>query len=101
MPHDTVIETYLNAYEQIGVSDRQMQFQALKGLNEMKLSEDSMIWVSQRSLQLNNKTETKRLIIILGNNLSSSPIAETTLRELLTADISPQLKSDIYGFIAP
>ena len=67
----------------------------------MALTENTIKWISERSLQLNNQTETNRFINILGANLSSNTIAESTLRELLTTDISPQLKSDIYAFIEP
>lgn len=101
MPHEAVIDTYLQAYEQIDNTDHQMQFQALKGLNDMALTKSTIDWVSERALQLNNDTETKRLIMILGDNLSVSPVSEKTLRKLLTTEISSQLKSDIYGFIVP
>lgn len=101
MPGDEAISTYIEAYERIDPADLNMQFVALNHLQKMSLKKESLAWASNRALQLNNKTETKRLIEILGDNATRSPAAELTLRKLLTKNISPELKSDIYKYIAP
>lgn len=101
MPGKEAVDIYLNAYEHIDPSNHNMQFQALNNLQKMSLTKESMTWASNRALQLNNKTETKHLIQILGDNMSEFSAAEVTLRTLLTKDLSPQLKSDIYKYIAP
>ncbi|MDQ9090757.1 hypothetical protein RC083_04015 [Pseudoalteromonas haloplanktis] len=101
MPHNNVIDTYITAYEEIDRTDRKMQYHALKNLNVMDLSDTSIDWVAKRALQLNNKTETKRLIHILGDNSSHNQTARTTLEQLLTMKLSAQLKSEIYAYIPP
>ncbi len=101
MPDVEAVTLLTKAYERISSDNQTMQTYALNNLQKMTMTKESIDWVSKKALELNNKTETKRLINILGNNMSNFPIAETTLRELSEKDIYPQLKSDIYSYITP
>ncbi|MFK5986360.1 MAG: hypothetical protein QM479_13185 [Pseudomonadota bacterium] len=101
MPGDEATTAYMDAYDRVNADDQQMQFHALNNFNKRTMTNESIEWLSDKALQLNNATETKRLIKILGDNISTFPEVETTLRSLLTAGLSAKLKSDIYLYITP
>ena len=101
MPSEQALDSFTQAYEKLKPASQQLQFIALDKLNKMSMTNESIKWVADKALQKNNYTETTGLIRVLGNNISTFPMAETALRELLNSQPSIEIKSEIYRYISP
>ncbi|NQY87456.1 MAG: hypothetical protein HRT51_06820 [Colwellia sp.] len=101
MPSEQALDSFTQAYEKLKPASQQLQFIALDNLNKMSMTNESIKWVADKALQKNNYTETTGLIRVLGNNISTFPMAETALRELLNSQPSIEIKSEIYRYISP
>ena len=101
IPGDKSQTHLIQAYETLHSSEQKLQFVALDSLNKMPMTKESLSWVSDKALELNNPTESVGLIRILGNHRDTSPTAELTFRNILAQDPSINIKSEIYRFISP